>query len=68
VRESGPQKKAHIHALFYLPKGLGKQFETFVNGTANLSGGGLTIKRSKTAKARVGLLRYFMKTANRHDF
>lgn len=39
-----------------------------MNRSANLSGGGLKISRSKTPKARVGLLRYFLKTANRHDF
>jgi len=68
VRESGNHKKAHLHALIYLPNGLGDEFEAFVKRSANLSSGGLKIKRSKTAKARVGLLRYFMKTANRHDF
>lgn len=68
VRECGYYKGPHLHALLDIPRRLRSEFIQFIQRTERLSAGGVRLKSSWTAAAHIGLLRYFMKGADRRDF
>jgi hypothetical protein len=68
VREKGRQKGPHLHALLHVPEGLRGKFAQYIQETENLSQGGVDLQPSRSKAQHVGLLLYFMKTADRTDF